>query len=552
MRAKSVWGWVNALIAVCAFGPSRVDAQVTEVRPGDDLEAVINAAQPGDVIELSGGTYDLTDRLGISVRGTEAEPIVVRGAASHPPVLSRAGADQNVIDLDDVEHLVLQNLVITGGSHGLRLVQASFVTIEGCEIYETGDVALSANSGGEYEGLRILRNHIHDTNNTGEGMYLGCNDDACRVFDSLIEGNYIHHTNGPSVEQGDGIELKEGSYNNIVRDNVIHDTKYPCILTYSTAGNGAPNVIERNVLWRCGDNGIQSAADAIIRNNVILSAAASGIAMQPHQAGVPSNLEVLHNTVLQPAGDAIRASGIAGSVLIANNAVYAQSGSAIAVSGDLQMLVATGNVGEGSAEPTSDALMPGSLAEDFAGASFSGAPPNDVFPKAGSALIGAAVSAHVTLDDFNATTRGATLDVGAYVYDEGGNPGWTLAEEPKGELDPVEPVDAGAIAGSGGAGGMMGRPGGMGGMGGMGGTTPIVDAGAQPMAGASSDAAADDAGAPQDSNGSCACGVIASKPAEGRAWLVLLFASALGCARRSFRSHFRRSAPNAPASRAMR
>src|SRR5687768_4507123 len=113
MRAKSVWGWMHALIAVFAFAPARVDAQVTEVAPGDDLEAVINAAQPGDVIELASGTYELTDRFGISVRGTGADPIVVRGAAGAPPLLRRASADQNVIDLDDVEHLVLQNLVIT-------------------------------------------------------------------------------------------------------------------------------------------------------------------------------------------------------------------------------------------------------------------------------------------------------------------------------------------------------------------------------------------------------------------------------------------------------
>ena len=118
-------------------------------------------------------------------------------------------------------------------------------------------------------------------------MYLGCNNDGCRMFDSLIERNYIHHTNGPSVTQGDGIEIKEGSYDNVVRDNVIHDTNYPCILTYSAVGNGGPNIIERNLLWNCGDHAIQSAADAIIRNNIILGAAYDGIRNQPHQTGVP-------------------------------------------------------------------------------------------------------------------------------------------------------------------------------------------------------------------------------------------------------------------------
>lgn len=36
---------------------------------------------------------------------------------------------------------------------------------------------------------------------------------------------------------------------------------------------GGPNVIERNVMWGCGDHGIQSAADVIIRNNIVLGSA---------------------------------------------------------------------------------------------------------------------------------------------------------------------------------------------------------------------------------------------------------------------------------------
>ena len=89
-------------------------------------------------------------------------------------------------------------------------------------------------------------------------MYLGCNNNACRVANSVVEWNYIHHTNRASVEQGDGIELKEGSYGNLIRHNVIHDTNYPGIITYSTVGNGPANVVEANVIWNTNDNAIQS------------------------------------------------------------------------------------------------------------------------------------------------------------------------------------------------------------------------------------------------------------------------------------------------------
>jgi MYXO-CTERM domain-containing protein len=329
------------------------------------------------------------------------------------------------------------------------------------------------------------------------------------MYDSLIEGNYIHHTNGPTVDQGDGIEIKEGSYNNIVRDNVIHDTNYPCILTYSTVGNGAPNVIERNLMFNCGDHAIQSAADATIRNNVILGSNADGIAMQPHQAGVPGNLVVVHNTVLHPQNDAISLSGAAGSVIIANNALYAQSGNAIGASGDLSGVVVAGNIGAGGLSGPSGGFANGNLAADFVAASYGGTLPNDVFPAAGSALIGAADATHLAEDDFNGTPRDGALDVGAYKFDASGNPGWTFAEGFK---------DAPAAGGSGGGSGGSSGGGGTGGAGGSG--TGGSSAGSAGTGGASAES---------DDDGGCGC---RTAPVRGSPAFAAIALAALALLRR--------------------
>jgi hypothetical protein len=94
-------------------------------------------------------------------------------------------------------------------------------------IHHVGGVAVTANSpGNAYEGLVFRRNHIHHTSGHGEGFYLGCNNKsdgstAGYMFNSLVEQNYIHDLNGPNISQGDGVEIKDGSYNNIVRDNVL-------------------------------------------------------------------------------------------------------------------------------------------------------------------------------------------------------------------------------------------------------------------------------------------------------------------------------------------
>lgn len=432
---------LSAMVVSMAF-PVITSAETIDVSPGDGLESVIAGLQPGDELLVAEGTYELDERFSVDLQGTADEPIVIRAANGASPLINRPNANQNIWDLN-VEHVTIRGLRFSGGSAGLRFESANNVTIEACEIFDTADVALRMNDSGQtYENIQILRNHIHHTSGTGEGMYLGCNNDGCRLANSVVEGNYVHHTDGPNVSQGDGIEIKEGSHGNIVRDNVIHDTNYPCLLLYSTVGNGDANLIERNVMWNCGDNGMQVAADATIRNNIVLGAGASGIAMQPHQNGTPGNLTVVHNTVIN-SGDAIALRGADGRVVIANNAVYSDGGHAIRQQGDLGGVSVSGNVGVGGLSQGSGGLRDGDLSSDFVSASFRDAPLN-VFPADGGTLPGTGALDHVPDDDFNGLPRNGEPDVGAYRFDADGNPGWTIAPEFKHLANPDEDAGGGA------------------------------------------------------------------------------------------------------------
>ncbi|NUP13192.1 MAG: hypothetical protein HOW73_44705 [Polyangiaceae bacterium] len=449
MRKSSLLAAAGALGCVLAVKPAL--AETVEIDPSGDLIGAVASLSPGDELVLAGGTYNLTERFAIDVSGTEAAPIVIRAKEGEVAIITRPDAGQNTINIENVEYVELRGIEVMGGSHGIRIDHSSHVTIEGCHIHDTADVGISANVGGSvYEGLRLIRNHIHDTGGTGEGMYLGCNENACQMLDSIVAQNYIHHTNGADVSQGDGIEVKEGSAGNVIADNVIHDTNYPCIITYSTVGNGPPNSIERNAMWACGDHGIQSAADVVIRNNIILGANADAIRNQPHQSGAPGNIVIANNTILKPSGDGIRADGIVGSITISNNAIYTQSGNAIRLSGDLASVNLTANLGIGGVENVPDGgfLATGDLANDFVAASFSGAPPNDVYPREGSALIGSGNQWQLAEDDFNGTPRGGQMDVGAYKFDAAGNPGWTIGA---GFKDAPPPHEEGGSSGDGGS-----------------------------------------------------------------------------------------------------
>lgn len=488
---------MRPLIPLALLALSTPAAAQIAAGPDDDVEAILDGLSPGDEVILADGTYTLTERFSFRAQGTASAPIVIRAADGARPHFHRPDASQNIWDIELAEHVTIRGIEFSGGSAGLRVSGADHLSIEECEIHDTADVALRMNDGGvTYRDVRIVRNHIHDTDGTGEGMYLGCNEDGCRLADCLIAENYVHHTNGPDVSQGDGIELKEGSHGCVIRDNVIHDTGYPCILGYGTNGNGADNVVERNVVWSCGDHGIQWESDAILSNNIVLGAANNGIATQPHQDDGPDGLVIVHNTVLNASMDALSVRNASGEVLVANNALYAESGRAILVIGGASSITIAGNVGLGAVEGASGGLAIGDLTADFAAASFSGAVPNDVFPRAGGALVGAGDMAHVVELDFEGRPRRGVADVGAYAFGDGDDPGWTLAEGFKPPITPVTPTpDGGTPSLDGGAPSTD-----------AGTSTPLTDAAASPDP---------DAGLGGSEDGGCGCRAVARAGSSG-------------------------------------
>lgn len=405
-------------------------AAIIEINEGDSFEAAVEALTPGDTLIVHEGTYSEGGTLNIRVKGTASEPVVVKGAdgEARPHITRPANAStQNTINIDGASYVTIKGLEISSnGGNAIKMINGvSYITLEDLDIHDI-DVGIrvkSADVTNDSHHLTIRRNHIYrigEGGGHGEGMYVGCNAAACVVRDSLIEGNWIHDT--LQASQGDGIEIKRGSHSNIVRNNVIHDTNFPCILIYGTEGSPR-NLVEGNVMWNCGDSGIQAAADAVIRNNIILASPSRGFNSQDHQGVTPNNLEFVHNTVVGGApclklADWSNKQGM----VFANNAIYCESDNS-GISG-LTDVVVSGNVVVPSISqfPSGGYTVGRSVDVDFIDAVG-----RNVYPTADSALIDAGDPSYVTGVDFNGTPRTGTPDAGAYTWTTEQNPGWTVA-----------------------------------------------------------------------------------------------------------------------------
>ncbi len=337
-----------------------VSGATIELRRTDDWFSVLsgNGLQAGDEVVLFGGVYTDSRRLVIRHRGTAGKPIIIRAKEGETVVFRRPDASQNTFNLEGNQHLHLIGLEITGGASAIRIGphgerQPSDLLLQGLSIHHIGGVAVTCNhEGADYRRIVFRGNHIHHTSGHGEAFYLGGNNATAIISESVIENNYIHDLNGEKVSQGDGIEIKHGSFGNLIIGNVIHDTKYPGITVYGTNGR-TRNKIEGNLVWNTGDHGIQVAADAVIRDNFVANAHGCGIYSREHQGAIPGNLRIEANRVVASHSAAIRIIGsskfrsqMAPIELIGNRLLASKGQPAIRVDQEAN-LTGRGNQGRG-------------------------------------------------------------------------------------------------------------------------------------------------------------------------------------------------------------
>lgn len=399
------WGSVApALVVTLDYDPTKSSAQ-----NGAGLVAAVQALAPGTKLLVGPGTYSIESFFSIDGSGTPRAPIWIESRGPVPAVLTRSNAQQNVVNLGSnagARFLVLRGFEITGGSSGVRFFDCENVWLDRCRVHHTGETAITASSVDTAE-LYMTRNEVHHTGGKGEGIYIGANNGAVVTHGSVIALNHVHDTGGT---QGDGIELKQGSWGNWIAENVVHDTPNPCILLYGTGGQ-ALNLVERNVLWDSGDNVLQVQGEAVVRANLIVDGAVAGFHSHDHQ-GESRHLTFVHNTIVNSgrAVNLVNWSGRPGMVC-ANNAAYSLTGSSLHFGGGAAGVALAGNVVVGPVVGTSAGFVPGQGLADFADLDWD-ASGLDAQPAPAGALIGSAAPAWLVPLDLTGGWLAAPFEAG--------------------------------------------------------------------------------------------------------------------------------------------
>ncbi|MFM8573781.1 MAG: right-handed parallel beta-helix repeat-containing protein, partial [Pirellula sp.] len=294
------------------------------VASGIELQRAISSLKAGERLLIHRGIFSVPARLDVRLRGSSSAPICIEAAAGEQVVITRSDGVENLMDISESEYLVVSGFEFVGGSTGIRIRSSNNLVVENCIIHDVANTGVSANSD-NMDGLYFVDNEIYKTSGHAEGFYIGSHDGVARVSNSIIAGNYIHDLGTGSSNQGDGIEVKNCSYGNVIKWNYITSTKYPGITVYS-AGNEIqrPNRIEQNAIFDSLDCGIQVCADAVVKNNFIFGNRI-GIVSKPFERE-PKELEITNNTIVGD-GFCLKASQWnSKGIVFCNNLLYSRAG----------------------------------------------------------------------------------------------------------------------------------------------------------------------------------------------------------------------------------
>ena len=259
-----------AALAV-ALLPGLAAAASLQVHPGDSIQAAIDRAAPGDVIEIHRGRYveNLLIEKSLSLRGIDrptvsgglkgdtiritAEDVVIDGLIVSDSGDSLRDQNSGIYIWPGAHRAVVRNCDLTYNLFGLWVEQANDVLIENNVITGKREYRSPMRGNGiqlyNTRGARVFDNNVSFVR---DALYVDVTHDA------IFRGNKLHHSRYGTHYMN--------SYRNLWEDNDVWMNRGGLALM-----EVRDQVVRNNRVWANSDHGImlRTIQDAVVEGNVL-------------------------------------------------------------------------------------------------------------------------------------------------------------------------------------------------------------------------------------------------------------------------------------------
>ncbi|MFE7532014.1 nitrous oxide reductase family maturation protein NosD [Kitasatospora sp. NPDC057542] len=239
----------TALAALAAAPAARADIgdRLHFVRPGQSIQRAVDAARPGDILQLLPGTYRGSVRIttpGLTLRGSGADSVITPGADTENAC---ATAGHGICVVGTEEHplsgITVDSLAVTGfRKNGIDASGTTGLTVSGTYVHGNAQQGISQ----EMSTRAVIRGN-HSTDNGQSGVFLA---------------NYAYREGGSPDTGGTVVEGNQLTGNRI--GVTVRRLRGLAVQDNGISGNCAGVVV-------VGDEGVPRAGDLDVRHNTVVA-----------------------------------------------------------------------------------------------------------------------------------------------------------------------------------------------------------------------------------------------------------------------------------------
>lgn len=257
------------LAAALAVGISQpAHAETIVVKKGDDLQAAIDNASPGDTIKLSAGLFvgaiTMTERTNLTIIGRRTK-------------IDGAGEDSS-ITLTDCTNITFRGIQFQNGDpNGVRAVNCEDLTFERCNVKNTDD------SGMEMRDCRRITIDRCKVTRTGNDGIAFSDDLQVTTDDSTVTRTFISQCLDDGIDtRGSRNTFERITIKKVTGDGVTMDT------------GGADNLFDRLKIIKPLNDGISVFGEnTTIRDTRVIKPGADGIDLDTGNGGLVEGCKVI-------------------------------------------------------------------------------------------------------------------------------------------------------------------------------------------------------------------------------------------------------------------